>query len=606
MSVTPRSLCRRLAASVSVACLLVAGVAAPGAAAPQSDRPQRNHTERITVLGTTDLHGHVKNWDYYANAAYDDSAHNDIGLAKISTLVDRVRADRGTKRTLLIDAGDTIQGTPLANYYAVVKPITETDAVHPMAKAMNAIGYDAAALGNHEFNYGIPLLREFESQLNFPLLSANTIDVQTGEPAFKPYTIKRVKLRGSKPIQVGILGLTTPGVAIWDKNNVAGKLRFPGIVAQAREFVPRMRAAGADLIVLTSHSGTSGTSSYGDALPIENASALVAKKVPGIDAILVGHAHTEIEERFVTNEVTGEKVLLTEPLKWGMRLSVMDFTLTKIRGQWEVTAKSAKIRSSNTVPADPEISRLIAEQHQTVVDYVNTPIGTATETMSAAEARYRDTAVIDFVNHVQTEAVESALAGGPNADLPVLSIAAPFNREAGIPEGPVTIRDLAALYIYPNTLYAVEMTGAQIKDYLEYSAAYFTQLAPDEPVVIDELTNAGRPGVTDSIPDYNYDMFSGISYEIDVSEPVGSRIENLTLGGEPLAPSQHFAVATNNYRQSGGGNFPHIAEAPVLVNNQQLIRQLLIDYVVEQGVLDPDEFFVESWWLTRDGKRLFD
>ncbi len=591
-----RSLSLAAAPTLSCAALSVAG---PAAAAPASDQPLQNHTVDLTVLGTTDLHGHVENWDYFKNAEYADDADNDVGLAKISTLVGQVREDRGAEQTLLIDSGDTIQGTSLTNYFANVEPITQTGDVHPVAKAMDAIGYDAAALGNHEFNYGIPLLRKFESQLNFPLLAANAVHADTGQPAFDPYVIKKVNLKGSKPVQVGILGLTNPGVAIWDKHNVQGKLEFPGIVEQAREYVPEMKAAGADVVVGSAHSGTSGSSSYGSELPVENASTTLAKEVPGIDAVLVGHAHEEIEERFVTNETTGERVLLTEPLKWGMRLSVMDFELTKNRGQWDVSSMSADIRNANTVPADPEISGLVDEQHQAVIDHVNTPIGTATETMSGAESRYRDTAIMDFVNTVQAKAVDKALDGGPNADLPVLSIAAPFNREAGIPEGPVTIRDMAALYIFPNTLFGVEMTGAQINDYLEYSARYFSQLAPGEEVNVDELTNAG------GIPDYNYDMISGVSYQIDVSKPAGERITNLEYNGEPVQPDQRFAVATNNYRQSGGGNFPHVAEAPVLVNQQQEIRQLLINYVSKQEVLNPDNFFVENWWLTRDGERLF-
>lgn len=589
---------RSMAAALAVGCAAL-GFAGPATAAPESEQPSKNHSVDLTVMGTTDLHGHVENWDYFKNAEYDDGANNDVGLAKISTLVDQVRADRGDEQTLLIDSGDTIQGTSLTNYYANVEPITETGEIHPVAAAMNAIGYDAAALGNHEFNYGLPLLRKFESQLNFPLLAANAVDVDTGEPAFDPYVIKNVKLKGTKPVQVGILGLTNPGVAIWDKHNVQGKLEFPGIVEQARKFVPEMKAAGADVVVVSAHSGTSGTSSYGSELPTENASTELAEQVPGIDAVLVGHAHDEIEERFVTNEVTGERVLLTEPLKWGMRLSVMDFELTKTRGQWDVSSMSAEILNANTVPADPEISELVAEQHQRVIDYVNTPIGTATETMSGAESRYRDTAIMDFVNEVQAEAVDKALEGGPNADLPVLSIAAPFNREAVIPEGPVTIRDMAALYIYPNTLFGVEMTGSEIKDYLEYSASYFNQLTDGETVDADTLTNAG------GTPDYNYDMISGVSYEIDVSKPVGQRITNLEYNGEPVQADQRFAVATNNYRQSGGGNFPHIAEAPVLVNQQQEIRQLLINYVTAQGTIDPADFFVESWWPTRDGERLF-
>jgi 2',3'-cyclic-nucleotide 2'-phosphodiesterase/3'-nucleotidase len=586
---------RRAIAAVAIGCIAAIGSAPAATAAPGGGKGPKDPTVSITVMGTSDLHGYIENWDYFTNAEYDDTAHNDVGLAKISTLVNQVRADRGEESTLLIDNGDTIQGTSLTDYFATVKPVSETGETHPMAAAMNAMDYDATTLGNHEFNYGLPLLRTYEEQLDFPLLGANVKDAVTGEDAFTPYVIRTVKLKGQKPIQVGILGLTTPGSAIWDKNNVEGRLAFDDMVEQARTYVPEMRSAGADVVVVSSHSGPSGTSSYGGALPVENASTLIAEQVPGIDAILAGHEHQEIPERFVTNKQTGEQVLLTEPKNWGMRLSVMDFELTKVRGQWDVTSAHSELLNTNTVPADPEISALAADQHQRTIDYVNTPIGTATETMSAADARIRDTAVMDFVNEVQAGAVDSALEGTPNADLPVLSIVAPFNRAAVIPQGPVTIRDMAGLYVFPNTLFGVELTGAQVKDYLEYSAKYFTQTAPGAPVDPATLTNAG------GTPDYNYDMMSGVSYDIDISKPVGQRIVDLSYAGAPIDPAQRFAVATNNYRQSGGGNFPHIATAPVLVNQTTEIRQLLIDYLIAEGTIDPATFFEENWKLTRDG-----
>ncbi|MHA7218708.1 bifunctional metallophosphatase/5'-nucleotidase [Arthrobacter sp. MDT1-48-3] len=591
---------RRALTAIAVGCAAALTLAPAATAAPGGSKGPQDKPVSITVLGTSDLHGYIENWDYFKNAEYDDAAGNDVGLAKISTLVNQVRADRGEESTLLIDNGDTIQGTSLTDYYANTDPVDETGELHPMAAAMNAMGYDSTTLGNHEFNYGLPLLRTYEDQLDFPLLGANVKDATTGEDAFTPYVIKTIKLAGQKPIRVGILGLTTPGSAIWDRNNVEGDLEFLDMVEQARKYVPEMKSAGADVVVVSSHSGPSGTSSYGGGLPVENASTLIAEQVPGIDAILAGHEHQEIPERFVTNRQTGEQVLLTEPKNWGMRLSVLDFELTKVRGQWDVTSANSELLDTNTVEADPKISAIAAEQHQRVIDYVNTAIGTATETMSAADSRFRDTAVMDFVNGVQAQAVDRALEGTPNADLPVLSIVAPFNRAAVIPEGPVTIRDMAGLYVFPNTLFGVEMTGAQVKDYLEYSAKYFAQTAPGAPVDPATLTNAA------GTPDYNYDMMSGVSYDIDISKPVGERITDLSYNGAPIDPAQRFAVATNNYRQSGGGNFPHIATAPVLVNQTTEIRQLLIDYLIAQGTIDPASFYEENWKLTRNGEPVFD
>ncbi|MEO7234870.1 MAG: metallophosphoesterase, partial [Lapillicoccus sp.] len=421
---------RQLLAMATVGGAGVAGLTAAGAARaagpnPAAGNPGGTHDYTLTVIGTTDLHGNVYNWDYFKNAEYDDAKHNDIGIAKAATLIKAIRAEQGAGNTLTLDAGDTIQGTPLAYYYAKVEPIT-SGTMHPMAAAMNEVGYDAAALGNHEFNYGLDLLRAFEKQCHHPLLSANTVDWNTGAPIFPPYVIKTVKVPGQKPLRVGILGLVTPGVAIWDKANVEGKARFPGIVEQAKVFVPRLKAAGADVIVVSCHSGATTSSSYGDALPYpENASTLLAQLVPDIDAILVGHAHVEVNTT-VTNQTTGRKVLLVEPLYWGMRVAELSIPLTKTRGQWVVddSALAGTLYNANTVPEDAGIAALIRPAHLKVLTYVNGVIGSSTQAMSAATSRYEDTAAMDFINRVQAEAVKSALVGTADAATPVLSIAA--------------------------------------------------------------------------------------------------------------------------------------------------------------------------------------
>ncbi|MDC7120865.1 5'-nucleotidase C-terminal domain-containing protein [Cellulomonas fimi] len=602
-SPTPRRTRRRVAVVTAAAALALA-LATPATAGDTVDHGRgHDRTYSFTVMGTSDLHGNVLNWDYFKDAEYDDSAHNDVGLAKISTLVDQVRADRGARNTLLVDAGDTIQGTSLAYYYAKVEPITE-GRVHPMAAAMNAIGYDAAALGNHEFNYGIPLLRTFQRQLDFPLLGANATSAGTGKPAFAPYVIETLHPRGGKPVRVGILGLTNPGIAIWDKANVEGQMRFGGLVETAQRYVPEMRRKGADVVIVSAHSGADTSSSYGDALPFpENAATLVAQQVPGIDAILVGHAHQEIPERVVTNTATGKPVVLSEPLRWGMRLSTFDIDLTFHRGTWTVDGVEAEVLNANTVPEDPEIVDLLADEHATVVDYVNSVIGTSTDAMSAATARYEDTAALDFINHVQAQAVQAELTG-TDADLPVLSIAAPFNREAAIPAGEVSVRDVAGLYIYDNTLVGIRLTGAQVKAYLEKSADYFKPVTAAGTYASADLTNAPTATAPNGTPDYNYDVMRGLdaplTYDIDLGQPVGSRITGLAYDGTPVADGQEFVVAINNYRQSGGGSFPGVTSAPVLVNRQAEIRQLLIDWVTEQQVIDPATFSATNpdWRLT--------
>ena len=599
---------RQLLTMAAVGGAGVAAVAAagPATAATAAPGPGTNgEVVRLTVLGTTDLHGNVLNWDYFKNTEYTDSRANDIGVAKASSIIKTVKAEVGAARTITLDAGDTIQGTPLAYYFAKIDPITG-GSTHPMAAAMNQVGYDAAALGNHEYNYGLDTLRAFEKQLNFPLLSANSVDWNTGAPVFKPWVIKTIKLPDTKAIKVGILGLVTPGVAIWDAANVEGKVRFPGIVEQAKVMVPRLKAAGADVVIVACHSGDNGASSWGDALPfVENASALLAQQVPGIDAILVGHAHLEIPQRYVTNTETGKQVLLSEPLYWGMRVTRMSLDVQKVRGQWQVVHSEAMLYNSNVAPEDPAVSGAVAASHAKVLTYVNSVIGQSKAAMSAATSRYEDTAAMDFINHVQAEAVKAALVGTPQQGLPVLSIAAPFNKAAAIPAGDVTVRDVAGLYIYDNTLLGIVLTGAQVKDYLEQSVTYFKQVTGTGPFAAVDVTNAPTPLAPGGTPDYNYDIMGGLdaalTYDIDIAKAPGARIANLAYAGVPLSSSAQFVIAINNYRQSGGGNFPHVKTAPVVYNRQIEIRQMLIDWVTANKVIDPSTFSSLDWKLVSNG-----
>jgi 2',3'-cyclic-nucleotide 2'-phosphodiesterase / 3'-nucleotidase len=598
---------RSAATGAGVALAGTAGViaAAPADAAEQRHGHGHGHrptTYSLRVLGTTDLHGHALNWDYFTNAEYDDATHNDVGLAKIATLVEAARTEKGHDRTLLIDAGDIIQGTQLSYYYARVEPITgrHKGPRHPMALAMNHMKYDAAALGNHEFNYGIPLLRAFQDQCDFPLLAANAVDATTLRPAFPPYLVKVLRVEGGPDVKVGILGLTNPGIAVWDKANVQGQMAFPGLVEQAKIYVPKLRALGCDVVICTDHSGLDGSTTYGDAVPYpENASSLVAAQVPGIDAILVGHTHVERPQTLVVNEETGRTVVLSEPLMWGMRLSVFDIDLELDRGRWRISSVTAEVRNANTADEEPVVARLVRDEHQKVVDYVNQVVGTCATAMSAAESTYKDTPIIDFINLVQADTVKAALAGTAYASLPVLSEASPFSRTAAIPAGQVSLRDVAGLYVYENTLDAKILTGAQVKDYLEWSAAYFVQTAPDAPVDVTKITNANDTA------DFSYDVLSGVSYDIDIAQPAGSRIVNLTSGGAPVDPAARFVLAVNNYRSSGGSNYPHVAAAQSVWSSSDEIRNTIIAWVQAHGTIDPSTFGGDEWRLTRAGVPLF-
>ncbi|WP_035850345.1 bifunctional metallophosphatase/5'-nucleotidase [Kitasatospora azatica] len=596
-------------AATAAGAAMVGGLAVaagdPAAAAEVEPQNRQNHPHKakFTVMGTTDLHGHAVNWDYFTDAVYADKQKNAVGLAKISTLANQVRDEVGWDRTLLIDAGDIIQGTQLSYYFARVEPIaSDADEVpeHPMATAMNNMGYDAAALGNHEFNYGIPTVRAFEEQLDFPLLGANALHAKNEKPAFPPYVIKTLHLGGGRPLKVGILGLTNPGIAIWDKANVQGRMTFSGIVEMAKVYVPKMKAAGADIVVVSAHSGIDEPSSYGDQLPYpEDASGEMAADVPGIDAVLVGHTHKEVAQRLIVNKATGKNVVLSEPLCWGQRLTRFDFEVEFDKGAWTVSSLSSQVLNSNTVDEDPEIVSLLKAQHEKVVAYVNQVIGSSKVDLSIADARFKDVAIIDLIGKVQQDTVKAALAGTSYANLPVVAQAAPFNRTADIPAGTLKLRDVAGLYIYENTLEARILTGAQIKDYLEYSMKYFAQVAPGAAINPDTLTNQ------QNTPDYNFDSVYGVSYDIDIAQPVGSRIVNLSYAGKPVDPAAQFVLAVNNYRANGGGNFPHVATAKQVWTNSDEIRNSMIAWVKAKGVIDPADFAAVSWRLVRAGVPVF-
>ncbi|WP_108250723.1 bifunctional metallophosphatase/5'-nucleotidase [Planctomonas deserti] len=593
---------RRTAATFTLAALGVA-LTAPTAVAAAEVTPD---ALELTLLSTTDTHGNVTNWDYFANRANEGT--NVRGLTRVGTVVDEVRAAKGDDSVLVVDNGDAIQGTPLTYYYGMgagAAGVLDGTTTHPMAQAFNAIGYDAQVVGNHEYNYGLDMLGAYEGDLDAPLLGANVLDVATGEPYHEPYTLVHRTIDG-EDVTIGVLGLVTPGVRIWDKANVEGVLEFEDMVEAAKQWVPIVDEQ-ADVVVVLAHTGV-GTVSDADYDPVdlnENTVNNIATQVPGIDVMVAGHTHQDAPETIYTN-VAGELVLVTQPYRWAQGVTEVTMNLVPdaeaggYRVDWSDGNEPSTVAhyGSEVAEEDPDVVAALADEHRTTVDYVNTPVARSVTELPAATSRYEDTAIIDFINNVQAETVDEALDAGDLADVPVLSQASPFSRTALFPEGEVTIRDIAGLYIYENTLRGVEMTGAQVKDYLEYSARYFAQVAPGSTFDPETGTNAVYPETPNGIPDYNYDILSGVDYTIDISQPVGSRIVGLAMpDGTPVAADARFVVAVNNYRASGGGGFPHIATAPVVYDELQEIRQLLIDWAGEQGTIDPADFFDPNWTL---------
>ncbi|WP_299035991.1 bifunctional UDP-sugar hydrolase/5'-nucleotidase [uncultured Pseudokineococcus sp.] len=576
--------------------VLVAATAPVAAADVDSARAARSAT--FTLVSTTDLHGNVLDWDYFRSQPY--AAGSEQGLSHVASAVEAVREDRGERSVVVVDNGDAIQGTPLtyvaARGSATSGPVTETGEEHPMATALDAIGYDAQVVGNHEFNYGLDLLRAYEDDLDATLLGANVTDVATGEPALAPWTIERVRpTGGGAPVRVGIVGLTTPGSQVWDRQNVEGRLAFGDMVEAAQRAVPEVRAAGADVVVVLSHSGRSGPSSYDASLPPENVSDAIAAQVPGVDVVVAGHSHRDLPEAWVESQATpGKQVLVTQPYRYGASVTAADLHLQRVRGEYRVTGAEVEELRAGDFPEDPAFTALMQPWHQRTLDYVDTVVATSATELSARDARWQDTAIMDFVHDVQRDVVARGLQGTPDADLPVVSVAAPFRADAVFPAGEVTIRDVAGLYIYDNTLQAVRMTGAQLHDYLEYSAKYYASVPPADPADPTSLS----AGTT---PDYNLDQLAGVSYEIDLARPAGSRVGPLLVDGEELGADDEVVLAVNNYRRSGGGGFPHVAEAPLVYDRQQDIRQLLIDRAQQTGSIDPADFAQVDWRLVAGG-----
>lgn len=586
---------RPAAPALALAALLLAGVGAPTATAA-TDEPG----VELTLLATSDIHGRVLDWDYFAQAP-GDIPEDTLGLSLLASRIEEVRAAEGAESVVLLDNGDAIQGTPLTELYGLAEPVTESGLEHPMATAFNYLGYDAQVVGNHEYDYGLDVLEAYSADLTAPLLGANVIDLTTGEPYHEPYTLIDRTIDGEE-LTVGVLGLVTPALQTYDVDQIAGRLELTDVVAAAQEWVPQVREAGADVVVVLAHSGegTVPSSSYDAADRNEDVVSNLATLVPGIDVIVQGHTHRDLPSR-VYDAPDGGQVIVTQPYYWARGLSEVSLTLRPDGEDWAVdwsagNEPTARARYAHEA-AEPHAGFVAAlsAAHDAAIAYVERsyqPVAPSTELMRSRTSRYEDTPILDFVNHVQTEAVRAALAGTAAADLPVLSQASPLTRTAVFPEGMVTTGHIAGLYIYANTLDAVQITGGELRDYLENAARYFVQVEPG--ATFDPATGTNADG----IGDYNYDAISGVEYVIDISRPAGERIVLLRHpDGTEVADDDGFVLALNDFRRTGSGGYPHVAQAPVLSTGNTDIRELLIAWAAERGVIDPADFFVANWRL---------
>jgi 2',3'-cyclic-nucleotide 2'-phosphodiesterase/3'-nucleotidase len=570
-------------------------------------------TADLTILETTDLHTNIRSYDYF-KLAEDKS----IGFERTATLIKAARAE--SKNTLLFDNGDTIQGTAVSDYQALIKPVT-CDTTLAIYKVMNAAGYDAAGIGNHEFNYGLPYLAQVTGSRfnvnalpavdtqktcagpNFPQVLANVLSTKDSLPIFKPYVILERKMAATGPdgkaveatVRIGVIGFAPPTITSWDKRFLDGNVSTDGIKELATKYVPEMRAKGADLIVAISHGGLDN-STY---LPSMENGNWHLSQVPGIDAMLIGHSHqifpnaTSTVAQFnlpgvdkVKGLVNGVPTVMAN--FWGQHLGVIKLNMAWDGKAWVidksktiVEARAIKKADGTFVEVDPTVAAAIEPEHQATIAYVKTPVGATDFALTSYFADIGDVSAIQVVNQAQADYVSTYVkANLPQyASLPVLSVSAPFKSGfAGgadftdVQSGNVAINNAADLYLYPNTVYAVKVTGADIRNWLETAAKRFNKIDP-------ALTTP--QGLVSSFPGYNFDMFTSadIRYEIDVTQDLGQRIKNLTYKGVPMVATQEFIVATNNYRASGGGSFPGIDGTKTIYASPDANRDVLIAYI---------------------------
>jgi 2',3'-cyclic-nucleotide 2'-phosphodiesterase/3'-nucleotidase len=558
---------------------------------------------RLRILETTDLHMHLLSYDYY-----QDKSTDQYGLSRTLSLIKAARAE--APNSLLFDNGDLLQGNPLGDYVAKVRPLKDGD-THPAYKVMNQMGYDAANIGNHEFNYGLPFLRRSLAGANFPYVNANIYvdnedkDSDRAQNAFAPYVVldrKLVDAQGqTHSIKVGVIGFAPPQVMLWDKSNLEGKVIARDVVETAKKYVPLMRAQGAQLVIAIPHAGFE----KGPVAQFSENAVAPLTEVAGVDAVLFGHAHAEFpgpafagHPKVDLERGTINGVPAVMPGRWGDHLGVIDLTLDVTSGAWKVVGSKASIRPifdrvarKSVAGADPMVENLIGDVHAGTLEYVRSKVAFSSAPIYSYFAQVSDDPSVQIVSNAQTAYVKRAMQGTDYEKYPVLSAAAPFKTGGrqgwdyytDMPAGPIAIKNVADLYVYPNTLKAMLLTGSEVQEWLEMSAGQFNQ--------IDPKGAAQQPLLNEIFRSYNFDTLDGVTYEFDLTQPakyseVGAliapasqRVKNLSYQGKPVGKDDRFIVATNNYRAFGGGNFPGLNASKVVMEAPDENRQVLVEYL---------------------------
>ncbi len=609
------------------------GAAATGALAamhPFSLHASENQAH-LRLMETTDLHVHVYPYDYYADRPIDT-----VGLARTASLIKEIRAE--ATNAILVDNGDFLQGNPMGDYIAYERGMKEGDE-HPIITAMNTLGFEAATLGNHEFNYGLDFLLKSTAGAAFPIVSANVVKGKLAASArqdslfYKPYVIvEKVIYDGignAHPIKVGLIGFAPPQIMIWDRRHLEGSANARDIVATAKAWVPQMREAGADIVVALSHSGI-GSARYNEGM--ENASVPLAQ-VEGIDALMTGHSHlvfpSDTYKDFAGVDVqkgTLHGKAATMGGFWGSHLGLIDLLLERDGNAWRLAGTTSQARpifkrdGRKRIPlveSQPHVLNSIAKEHKETLAYIRRAVGKTIVPLHSYFALVADDPSVQIVSQAQSWYVRDMIKGTVWEGLPVLSAAAPFKAGGrGGPDyytdvkpGSVAIKNVADLYLYPNTVRAVAISGAQVREWLEMSAGIFNQIEPGK---------QDQPLINSKFPSYNFDIIDGLTYQIDITQPAkydsdgtminpeASRIVGLAFAGKPIDLEKTFIVATNNYRAGGGGNFPEINNDVVAFAAPDTNRDVIVRYIIEQGTINPSADGNWTFRPVKDASVLFE
>lgn len=537
----------------------------------------------LRLLATSDLHAHAFGWDYHA-----DKPQAGRGLSDLAHMIDEARAE--CPNTLLLDNGDFLQGSPLGDWAAE----QGENARHPMISAMNALGYDAATLGNHEFSHGLPLLRRAIADANFPFVSANLQPLDNGPFAQTAIVIDRDLTDGngkSRAIRIGITGIAPPQTVIWEAGRIDGQIVASDAVPAATEAVTALRKAGADVVILLAHTGMGAAV---DGHGMENV-ALPLARLSGADAMIMGHTHLVFPAPEAAGVPRGERRLHGTPAVmpgfFGSHLGRIDMTLRHDGTAWSLSDTRADLLPAQPV-AEPHLGldAVCGAAHQAARHWLGTPIGQTEAPLHSYFARVAPCNIMRLVAAAQADHVRQRLAGTALADLPILSATAPF-RAGGrggaanftdIPAGPLQLRHASDIYPFPNHVVALLLTGDELVDWLERAAIQFTTVDPAQP---------DQPLVNGDSPSFDFDLIAGLSFQFDLTQPPrfdtrgqcinpeARRTIDLRLGGQRITSADRFIVATNSYRAAGSGGFAGCWPDRVLLDDKTATRSALIAFL---------------------------